>query len=821
MRKKRLSILYVMILLFASNTSLAITRTMIYGSSYIVDTLQYSKVGPGTYFSSVKFTGETTNMVFRTFFLHVDTENNPNLQCRVELGRDSIIGGETVRAHATRKTTPGNYYIAGINGDFYATSGEVGTPINACTSNSQMATPPTSNPNFVITDALTPWCSVLNNGNMTMKINGGDPITINRVNGKRYANELVLFNSNIGNYTHTSPGGKEIVLELLEGEKWKINSPVKVKVVGKYSETGNMGIPEGQAVLSADGTAMPVIESLKDGDEIELNLIQSLITFDNTTPNITQTVGGNVFLLQDGQVVPQGDMARHPRTMMGYTKDKKQIIFCVFDGRSSISAGGIYLEMADIMKFAGADWAINVDGGGSSTMYVQNLGIMNNPSDGTERAVSNGTYLVLNAPEDNDIASISFIDYSMNFPKYGVYKPKFYGYNKYGMLIDTDVQGVELSCPAALGEIKDGNTFIGSGEGTYALSATYKGMTASIPVTVSESDNIRLRLHSVVNDCYRTYPVEVEAMMNEKMMPISPNALKWSTEDASIVEIDPNEGILKGVSDGIAKIYGTVGDFNGELEVHVEKPTARVMPIDKDMDLNTWKITQVGGADMKAVPYENGIKLTYTGKSGRGPHIKLSKGIQLWSLPDTIRIRINPGDAPIKAVTISTKANEGGIVNNMVAAPQPNEMNVIDLPTDYWCDNKDMKNFPIYLNYIQFDMGTSTTGKEYSIEIPGLEVVYAAVNKEGSVEDNILPSREIKIVPNPVKAGYNAEIKWLNSGDITISVHNSLGQEISRMNIPADNLKVQLPTSGLLPGVYIVTIIQDGISYSSKLMIVE
>lgn len=821
MTKKLLSVLFAVLLLFISNTSFAITRTMIYGSSYIVDTLQYSKVGPGTYFSSVKFTGETTGMVFRTFFLHVDVDNNPYLQCRVELGRDSIIGGEPVRAHAERRTTPGNYYIAGINGDFYEVSGEVGTPVNGCSSNSQMATPPSYGPHFVVTDALTPWCTSLTNGNMTMKVNGGSNIAINRVNGKRYTNELVLFNSNIGKYTHTSAGGKEIVVELLQGEKWKINSPVKVKVVGTYSEAGNLEIPQGQAVLSADGTAMTVIESLKDGDEIELNLSQSISTFGNITPNITQTVGGNVFLVQNGQVVPQGDMARHPRTMMGYTKDKKQMIFCVFDGRSTLSAGGIYLEMADIMIFAGADWAINVDGGGSSTMYVQNLGIMNNPSDGVERAVSNGTYLVLNAPEDNEISSISFVDYSMQFPKYGVYKPKFYGYNKYGMLIDTDVQGVELSCPPALGEIKDGNTFIGTGDGSYALSANYKGMTATIPVTVAVSDNVHLRLPSVINDGYRSYPVEVEAMMNEKMMPISPSALQWSTEDASIVAIDPNEGVLKGIKDGITKVYGTVGDFNGELEVNVEKPTARVMPVDKDMDLDTWKITQVGGSNIQAVPYENGMKLTYTGKSGRGPNIKLTKKIQLWSLPDTIRLRINPGEAPITKITLSTKANNSGIVNTIIGTPVANEMNVLDLPTVDWCDDKDMISFPLYLNSIQLDMGTSATGKEYTIEIPGLETVYAAVDKEGSVEDNLVSSEEIKIAPNPVKAGENAEISLISSDDVILLVNNTVGQEIHRMNISADNSKIQLSTSGMISGIYIVTIIQNGVSYSSKLMVVE
>ena len=51
-------------------------------------------------------------------------------------------------------------------------------------------------------------------------------------------------------------------------------------------------------------------------------------------------------------------------------------------------------QMADMLKFAGAASGMNLDGGGSSGMYIEKYGQVNSPSDGHERAVSNGIFVV-------------------------------------------------------------------------------------------------------------------------------------------------------------------------------------------------------------------------------------------------------------------------------------------------------------------------------------------------------------------------------------------------------------------------------------------
>jgi len=74
---------------------------------------------------------------------------------------------------------------------------------------------------------------------------------------------------------------------------------------------------------------------------------------------------------------------RHPRSAIG-TKGKKVFLVTV-DGRNAENAQGVSLwEFTKIMRWIGAEDALNMDGGGSTTLYVEGEngnGIVNHPSD--------------------------------------------------------------------------------------------------------------------------------------------------------------------------------------------------------------------------------------------------------------------------------------------------------------------------------------------------------------------------------------------------------------------------------------------------------
>ena len=69
---------------------------------------------------------------------------------------------------------------------------------------------------------------------------------------------------------------------------------------------------------------------------------------------------------------------RNPRTAVGYTKDN-HLIMLTADGREGASIGLTLMELANLMKELGCVNAMNLDGGGSTVMYV-NGKVVNKPA---------------------------------------------------------------------------------------------------------------------------------------------------------------------------------------------------------------------------------------------------------------------------------------------------------------------------------------------------------------------------------------------------------------------------------------------------------
>lgn len=87
--------------------------------------------------------------------------------------------------------------------------------------------------------------------------------------------------------------------------------------------------------------------------------------------DLEQAVGGFYLALEKGKVVGT-DGPRHPRTAAGVSKDGRYLYLAVFDGRQpGYSAGATTQEVGEWMKHFGAWDAVNLDGGGSSAMVVE------------------------------------------------------------------------------------------------------------------------------------------------------------------------------------------------------------------------------------------------------------------------------------------------------------------------------------------------------------------------------------------------------------------------------------------------------------------
>ncbi|MDF9717544.1 phosphodiester glycosidase family protein [Nocardioides sp. ChNu-99] len=108
-------------------------------------------------------------------------------------------------------------------------------------------------------------------------------------------------------------------------------------------------------------------------------------------------VGGSGLLAKDGRVVNRSNTTLAPRTSIAYDRHANRLFLVVVDGRSTRSRGATHYEMGTIATRIGAEDALNLDGGGSTTMLAHVAGrlrLANRPSDGAMRAVPNGIALV-------------------------------------------------------------------------------------------------------------------------------------------------------------------------------------------------------------------------------------------------------------------------------------------------------------------------------------------------------------------------------------------------------------------------------------------
>ncbi|WP_106982485.1 phosphodiester glycosidase family protein [Streptomyces megasporus] len=174
------------------------------------------------------------------------------------------------------------------------------------------------------------------------------------------------------------------------------------RVTAVDDEPGDGPIPEGTTVLLGRDAGAKALAELAPGEAVSWEY--ELRTEDGgKTP--TTAVGGRGVLVVDGE--PQNwegrpNNAAAPRTAVGFSADGTTMHVLTVDGRQAASGGVTLTELAVLMHELGAHNALNLDGGGSSTLVVREPGsdtprVENSPSDGVEREVPNA--LAVTAPD--------------------------------------------------------------------------------------------------------------------------------------------------------------------------------------------------------------------------------------------------------------------------------------------------------------------------------------------------------------------------------------------------------------------------------------
>lgn len=286
--------------------------------------------------------------------IEADLNVNPKLKVEPVLASTTLSRKASITAMAKR-----NNSLVAVNGAFFLP--QTGCPLGTMMVDKKIYTGPVFN-----RVAL----GIFDNGfamdrvklNATIK-NGWDTIRLDNVNQPRMS----------------------IAYTIAYTPDWGQLSPVTPKngIQVVVSNDKIINITKSRVQIPKDGYVivgpMSSLSKLKMNEKISLD-IKTLPDWEN----VNHIISGGPYLVKDGKVyVDIQDQkllsigGRNPRTAIGYTKDNHFIIVTA-DGREGSSIGLTLKELAYYMQKIGCINAMNLDGGGSTVMYVKGY-IANKP----------------------------------------------------------------------------------------------------------------------------------------------------------------------------------------------------------------------------------------------------------------------------------------------------------------------------------------------------------------------------------------------------------------------------------------------------------
>ena len=337
------------------------------------------RLAPGIEHSEIKrgdFTAETADR----WQIHVLIVAPTKAAIRLVRAMDEIVGAETTSSLAMRHGA-----IAAVNAGFFRVAGTYrGEPDGLLVVQGKVLSEPVrGGAALALTNAggSTKAAFARFTFNSLLRLNGNETIPLQGLNRPRQTDELIVFTPEFHRTTLTSPDGIEVIVR-------------KGRVSAVRDGQGSQQIPTDGFVLSAAGTARSALTKLRRGMKVEIN---AQIKATPSLPFRPEAIlGGGPILLANGQVQTNLDgfnplsfiNSRHPRTAIGTRKDGALVLVTV-DGRQPKKSVGMTIpELAMLMLELGCEEAMNLDGGGSTTMVIRNK-VVNSISDATgERAVS-------------------------------------------------------------------------------------------------------------------------------------------------------------------------------------------------------------------------------------------------------------------------------------------------------------------------------------------------------------------------------------------------------------------------------------------------
>ncbi len=303
----------------------------------------------------IKLTKYYNGRPVRINVVEVDMKLAENFELTPALSSDSTL--KSRRSIST--IAKNNNAIVALNGTYFKP--QTGVPLGTLMINEKMYTGP-------IYDRVA--MGIFDDGFALARISldavikgSGKTIKVNNINQPRMlSTHVIIYTPDWGKFSPSAP-------------KYGVGLQVSEGKITKASANA-VAIPKNGYVISGPKS---VLYALLDKKDVELDI--------KTSPEwkgVKHIISGGPYLVKDGEVYVdmtaqklQSIGGRNPRSAIGYTSDRNIILVAV-DGREGSSIGMTLMELANFMKSAGCIGAINLDGGGSTVMYVKGK-VVNKP----------------------------------------------------------------------------------------------------------------------------------------------------------------------------------------------------------------------------------------------------------------------------------------------------------------------------------------------------------------------------------------------------------------------------------------------------------
>ncbi len=510
-----------------------------------------------------------------------------HISIEAEKGGDRLFTGEKVAAIAGRESGPGRTVIAAVNGDFWMTGFR---PVGLFVDDDTILNMP--NPQrsvFFMDDRGAPHIGILT---MDLSLTDGKmSVPIAEINLPGDA-ESILMTPRYGNeITFKEP--RTIFMFKQEGRRFIPNERCRVKFVDQAEGMTQILCPDpGTFILAVVPSKAKEFESLVKKTR-RLFLMPKVGEFDRP---IVLTTGGVPRLVRDGKISVEYETEKigesfsttlHPRTALGISKDRKTLFLVTVDGRQpGLSAGHSLDDLAELMKKMGAWDAVNLDGGGSTTMWVRGE-VVNRPSDATgPRTVSTSLLVISSAPQGKP-TRLEISPQDARIPAGAAVRITVSAFDANHTPLEIDDSQLEWAIPSTLGVKEAGGMVRFSDkpvEGKISVGLRGLRNKAEANFKVMKTDSLEIRPTRVIMRSGQTRRLQVRALgpggeplltLPEMIRASVPRGLTWSRESLE----------LTGTERGRYEMTIGIGPVRQALTVFVDHFTTSVIQSFDDIAL--------------------------------------------------------------------------------------------------------------------------------------------------------------------------------------------------------------------------------------------